>query len=322
MFFDMLSRKPNWFRVALQVRGSVILSVIPQVLLCGGFGIFVSYLHLSGMPLAMPILGTVIPSIVLGLLLVFRTNTAYDRFWEGRKAWGELINAVRNLTRQIWIVIEEREQSDRAAKIAALHLLVAFAMTLKLHLRRQPANPELLPLVSADQYRELQQVSHPPLRVALWLEDYLHKQHQQHRIHTYQLTVMNSFLSRMVDAVGVCERILKTPIPLAYAIHLKQLLLIYCLLLPFQLVGEVGWWTGVIVALISFTLFGVEAIGIEIENPFGLDNNDLPLDNICQTMMQNIEELIITAPTTLSSHNGSHTTAPPALLSQFADDNH
>jgi putative membrane protein len=84
--------------------------------------------------------------------------------------------------------------------------------------------------------------------------------------------------------------------PLAYAIHLKQLLLIYCLLLPFQLVSNLGWWTGVIVALISFTLFGIEEIGIEIEDPFGHDKNDLPLDAICSTMLRNIEDLITLTP--------------------------
>ncbi len=111
---------------------------------------------------------------------------------------------------------------------------------------------------------------------------------------------MQNLLSSMVDTVGGCERILKTPIPLAYAIHLKQLLLIYCLLLPFQLINDLGWWTGAIVGLISFTLFDIEAIGIEIENPFGYDPNDLPLDAICITILRNIEDLITFTPSIYS----------------------
>ena len=98
----------------------------------------------------------------------------------------------------------------------------------------------------------------------------------------------------MIDTLGNCERILKTPIPLAYAIHLKQLLLLYCLALPFQMVRDLTWGTGPVVALISFTLFGIEEIGIEIENPFGHDANDLPLDNICAVMQRNIDDLITT----------------------------
>jgi len=104
----------------------------------------------------------------------------------------------------------------------------------------------------------------------------------------------------MIEALSGCERILRTPMPLAYAIHLKQLLLLYSLALPFQMVKDLGWGTAPVVALISFTLFGIEEIGIEIENPFGHDANDLPLDNICATIQRNIEDLISLSP---SVHN-------------------
>jgi ion channel-forming bestrophin family protein len=111
---------------------------------------------------------------------------------------------------------------------------------------------------------------------------------------------MNQFqniLNGMVDMLGACERILRTPIPLAYAIHLKQLLLIYCVLLPFQIVDELKWLTAPSMMLISFTLFGIEAIGMEIENPFGSDPNDLPLDTICTTIQTNVNDLM-----TIESH--------------------
>jgi ion channel-forming bestrophin family protein len=103
-------------------------------------------------------------------------------------------------------------------------------------------------------------------------------------------------LDLMVDMLGTCERIMKTPIPLAYSIHLRQLLFVYCLALPFELVAELGAWTVVVVSLVSFTMFGVEEIGIEIENPFDCDPNDLPLDEICHTMKRNIDDLITLAP--------------------------
>jgi putative membrane protein len=103
---------------------------------------------------------------------------------------------------------------------------------------------------------------------------------------------MNSSLDSMVEAFIGCERILKTPIPLAYAIYLKRLLLIYCLLLPFKIVQDLHWWTAVVVSIISFILLGIEQIGNEIENPFGYDPNDLPLDEICNTVIKNIDDLI------------------------------
>ncbi|MBD0306899.1 MAG: hypothetical protein ICV80_01770 [Microcoleus sp. T1-bin1] len=292
----MSGDRPPWFKIALQVRGSVIPSILPRVLLCGVFGVFISLLNFFNLPVSMPVLSSIVPSIVLGLLLVFRTNTAYERFWEGRKAWGTLVNNVRNLARQIWVAIEEKDPQDIELKKSALRLLPAFAVAMKLHLRQQSVNPELEPLMSPAQYQKLKSMNNPPLEIAFWIEDYMHEQYERNCLDVYQLTGMNQLLNSMIDVLGGCERILKTPIPLAYAIHLKQLLLLYCLALPFQMVKDLSWGTGLVVALISFTLFGIEEIGIEIENPFGHDANDLPLDNICAAMQRNIDDLISLSP--------------------------
>jgi putative membrane protein len=286
----------SWFRLIFKLRGSVIPAILPQVLLCSGFGCLISYLHRQGWNLSYPLLGNVVPSIVVGLLLVFRTNTAYDRFWEGRKLWGSMVNATRNLSRQIWFGVEAQSPDSQAEKAAILRLLAAFVVATKLHLRQQPPNQELEPLIAPHLLTELETASHPPLRLVVWVEDYLQTQHRLGKLPVVQLIHLDELLEKLVEAVGGCERILKTPIPLAYAIHLKQLLLLYCLLLPFGIVDQTNWWTGLIVGLIAFTLFGVEAIGIEIENPFGCDLNDLPLNAICLTIQRNIEDLIAGTP--------------------------
>lgn len=276
----------------------MIPAVLPRTLLCTGFGALVSILYTMGMPVALPTLGSLVPSIVLGLLLVFRTNTAYERFWEGRKQWGALVNTSRNLARQMWVAIQEADMSDRQAKVRHLHLIVAYALATKLHLRREALDPELAAVVSPAQFTKLQNMNHPPLEIAFWIADYLQCCCDRGQLNTYQLAAMLQQLDYLVDALGSCERILKTPIPLAYAIHLKQLLMLYCLALPFSMVESVQGWTACIVGLISFAVFGIEAIGIEIENPFGHDPNDLPLDNICQSMRDNIEDLITLTPGT------------------------
>ncbi len=286
----------NWFRLALQLRGSVVFSILPRTLVCTGFGVLISWLHQLGWPVSIPVLVAFVPNVVLGLLLVFRTNTAYDRFWEGRKHWGSLVNIVRNLARQIWVVVGEKDEQDRLHKARVLRLLVAFAVAMKLHLRHQRPNQELEPLLSPQQFAQLQDMNNPPLEVALWIGDYLQSQHHRGLVNTYQLAAMHVLLNGMVDSLGACERILKTPIPPAYAIHLKQMLLIYCLALPFQMVDNLSWLTGPIVGIFSFTLLGIEEIGIEIENPFGFDPNDLPLDAICRTMLRNIEDLLTVNP--------------------------
>lgn len=293
----MAIKKLHWLRSTLMLKGSVIPSILNRVIFCGLFGFLVSLAFYFKLPVSHQVLGTVIPSIVLGLLLVFRTNTAYERFWEGRKLWGSLVNNTRNLARLIWVSVIETEPEDREQKVVALRLIVAFAVATKLHLRGELVNRELEELMSSERYYKLKMMNHPPLEIACWISDYLQEQTKRETLSIYQLPTLQGLINNLVDNLGGCERILKTPIPLAYSIHLNQLLFLYCLLLPFQLVDKLGWWTGAIVALVSFTLFGIEAIGIEIENPFGYDANDLPLDAICKTMGRNIEDLITLTPT-------------------------
>ena len=288
----------NWFSVLFHWEASVIPAIFPRVLFCSLFALFISVLYHLKIKVALPLESGIVPSIVLGLLLVFRTNTAYERFWEGRKLWGNIINTVRNISRTIWVSVIENNAQDRKEKIITLRLLIAFAVATKLHLRSQPINEELKTLMPSKWHEKLKSINNPPLEVIFWIADYLQKQYEKKFINSYQLTAMIKLLDILVDNLGGCERILRTPIPLAYAIHLKQLLVIYCLTLSFQLVDNFEWWTAFFVGLTSFTVFGIEEIGIEIENPFGHDANDLPLDQICKTMETNIEDLIKLAPCT------------------------
>ncbi len=290
------SNDSGWFRTLLEWRGSVIPAILPRVMICAIFSFMISLLYAFNINVSLPLDSSFIPSIVLGLLLVFRTNTAYERFWEGRRLWGTLVNTTRNFSRTIWITVREGTPQDRTEKIATLRLLIAFAIATKIHLRGEMVNEELAEFMPYQWYEKLKSMNNPPLEVAFWIGDYLQQQYERDRLNVYQVVKMFQLLDVMVDVLGSCERILKTPIPLAYAIHLKQLLFLYCFTLPFQIVNDSQWMTAPIVALISFTVFGIEEIGIEIENPFGYDANDLPLDRICHTMKVNIEDLITLAP--------------------------
>ncbi len=283
-----------WLKVGL--RGSVVPTIFPRVLICTLFSLGITLIDQNVWNISIPLNDSIVPSIVLGLLLVFRTNTAYERFWEGRKAWGTLINTVRNLSRMIWIAVEEREPVDCQQKIIILRFLVAFAIATKLHLRSENINSEVADLIPPEDYQKLQTMNNPPLEIAFWIGNYLQSQYGKNRLHPYQLAAMLKLLDNMVDVLGICERILKTPIPLAYSIHLRQLIFLYCFAAPFQWIDELGLATPLVVGIIAFTIFGIEEIGEEIENPFGHDANDLPLDQICRTMQINIEDLISLSP--------------------------
>lgn len=291
----METKRRHGFRWALQRQGSVVPVVFNQVLLCGLFGFLISSIHnLSnlGISVSIPILGGVIPTIFIALLIFFRTKAAYERFLEGRKNWGNLLITIQNIVRQIWVSVREIDPIDRAEKLTTIRLIVAFAVATKLQLRGESINSEIEELLSSEQYFELRKVENPPLQITFWIGNYLQKQYEHKRIHISQLTALHKLLDEMANYLSVCERVNKTPIPLAQAIHLKKLLLIYCLSLPFFLVSAFLWLTGLVVGLISFILLGLEEISSDMENPFGYDDNNLPLDLNCELLIQDIEDLI------------------------------
>jgi ion channel-forming bestrophin family protein len=290
----------HWKEVTFRLASTVVLAILPWVILTCTYGFIVSSLYQFGHISIFrdsKVLPNVVLSlnIVLSLLLAFRTNTAHERFWEGRKLWGAMVNTVRNLARGIWIYIAESEPKDKTSKEATMRLVVAFTVAMKLHLRRDLVNLELAPLMSSFEYHQLRDANHPPLEISLWIGEYLQTQHERQLLNVFQLNTLHKLLDDMIDILGGCERILKTPVPLFYTIAFKALLLIYLLLLPWELVNGLTWWTGPILGFISLILLGIDEIGSEIEEPFGHDPNDLPLDVICKTMSRNVEDLIKTS---------------------------
>ncbi|WP_017318169.1 bestrophin family protein [Mastigocladopsis repens] len=296
--------KLNWFQVTLRLEMSLIPVILPWVIFGGVYGFLISLVYHFGFPIGFSHRSGVLTNAVLTfnigftLLLVFRTNTANERFWEGRQLWGALVNTVRNLAQGIYVVVKEQSPKDKVKKEATIRLLVAFAIAMKLHLRAESLDAQLASLMSETQYFKLKDTQHPPLQIAFWIRDYLQHQHDRNSLNIYQLTALHNLVDDLVDILGGCERILRTPLPLIYTIKLRQLLLIFCLILPLEIVSYLTWWTGIITAFVSFTLLSIEQIGSEIEEPFGHDPNDLPLDVICNTMLRNVEELIKVAPST------------------------
>ena len=286
-----------------QVKGSVLPAVLKRVILCGLFGVLISSiqsLRTLGISVSLPFLGGLIPTLIVGFLFVARTNTAYERFGEGQKSWGILIDTGQNLARHIWAAVRENEPHHRSDKVAAMRLVVAFPLAAKSYLRQEPVNSELTELMSTERYLELKQVANPPLQIAFWIEEYFQEQYQRKCITNYQLSVMHKLLDTMTQNLGVCERISQTSIPFAQIISMRTLLLLYSLSLAFQLVDYFRWITGLIVGFLSFILLGLEEINSEIENPFGYDYNDLLLDASCETMLENIQDLMANEPSLIN----------------------
>jgi ion channel-forming bestrophin family protein len=274
------------------IKGSILPSIWQRVLIMMLFALMVTVLYLKGFEtLSQPVFASLIPGVVLGLLLVFRTNTAYERFWEGRKLVGGIVIGSRQLSRQILVTIPGDSPEDYADKQNVTRLFVAFFVALKLHLRQEPIDEQLSQLVSEEQASILRNTDKMPLKIIQWINDRMMYWYRKNYIDSHLLSNYIVILDQLVERMAGCERIRNTPVPKAYSMHLNHLLLLYCIVIPFQLVETLGWLTPLAAGVISFTLIGIEAIGEEIENPFGRDLNDIPLDNMCNNLQRELEDL-------------------------------
>lgn len=288
-------KRSTWLDLAIDLRSSVIRAVWRRVIATMIFAFIIAIAYHKGFAVNQPTLAGLIPGVVLGLLLVFRTNTAYERFWEGCKIWYNLLSASRILCRNISIIIPTNNHEELNKKIFNIRLIGLLITAIKLHLRNQTLNDNSIEkIISKEQYFKLKKVDNVPLRVINWMAEYFGQLYDE-RVDKTNIICNRSFieLNRSLDQItmlfGDCQRILDTPIPKPYSIHLKHLLLLYCFALPFQFVQALDWFTIPTVGIISFALLGIEDIGEEIENPFGYDGNDIPLDKLCQELQVEIE---------------------------------
>lgn len=287
--------KPNWLTTVFELQGSVVLTILPRILFFAGFTAMLIGLELSDLPLYFEKLGdlttNVIYNLILGLLVVFRTNTSYDRFWEGRKAWGALVANIRTLAQLLCLAVMTPTPETIAARDQALKLLPALAIATKLHLRGEALSDELRALVTPDQAEKLVSSKNRPLDICFWLRQYLQQANDDGQLSESMLNAAHDRLNQLMEGVSGCERILTTPIPITYRVYLKRLSLIYCIGLPFRVVPDLTWWALPIIVVVSFLLLGIEEVARELENPFGYDVNDIPIDDLCITIQNNVEQI-------------------------------
>ena len=228
--------------------------------------------------------------VMLGLFLVFRINTAYDRWWEGRKLWGKLVNDTRNLAIKInnILPIDKTDERNYFCKMIAN---IPFAT--KEHLRDSTLTSELS-LPDESLKKDLIASTHRPNKLANELFKKTNSLYKKKVIDGYQFFLLDKELKGFLDMIGGCERIKTTPIPFSFSMFCKKFLFIYTLTLPISLTMQFGYWTVPIVMLVFYFLVSIELISEEIEDPFGEDINDLPLDEICFKIKKNIEEIIET----------------------------
>ncbi|KAI8083941.1 Bestrophin, RFP-TM, chloride channel-domain-containing protein [Thamnidium elegans] len=394
----------------LRLRGSVLPSIFPLIVLTATYAYFVGVMYINWGWTHVALSNSIVPvlSVVLGLLLAFRANTSYARYYEGRQLWQDLSSNTRNLARLIWCSIPERTQNDHLEKMRCMKLLLAFAVATKHYLRREygidyydldyllppnwipaaaddklylvkdeygssssdeatslhggtshllddnhggddihdlgnqkcpstapsssntstledvvqspkPIDSSTISTVTEEGKKVRQKKRHRkrntvkfvseedlpdegnsdmslPLEIIFRMSLYMAQAKTSGKIDGQFTNVIITHLNNLNDCLSGMERIVNTPIPAVYVVHLKQSLALYILAIPFTLVSQLGWWIVPTIILASFILFGIDAIGSQIENPFGYNTNDLPLNTFCDSLRKEIEFIVYHLP--------------------------
>jgi putative membrane protein len=337
-------QKHSKWPIFLQMHGSILPKMIVPLLAVAAWASWITAVHkkVPGVNLAIPSILLTVLGFVVGLGLSFRSSTAYERYAEGRRYWAQLILTSQNLGRVFWVHAVEREgelgKKDLLAKLTALNLLVAFAVSLKHKLRFEPytcyedishlvahldtfalaatreepdkahktfAKPGFfksigeylgISFAESNPRKQIKKAGRPlgnlPLEILSYLAAFTDElvQNGQLAIPMHQTMAYNN-IAALNDVLTGTDRVLSTPLPIAYAIAIAQITWVYILLLPFQLLGSLEWITipGTVAA--AYIILGILFIGREIENPFGTDVNDLPLEAYCAQIASEMDTI-------------------------------
>ena len=219
---------------------------------------------------------------VLSLLLVFRTNTAYDRWWEGRKLWGQLVNVSRNAAIKCHNMIKDDKANETLKKYIS-----AFPVILKDHLLKRSNTPYIEEIMERNDV-----LVHNPSFLVNKIYAVLNDQLKKNEISQEQFMILDKEFSQYLEITGACERIKNTPIPFSYSIFIKKFIFIYCFTLPIGLVPDFYYWSVPFSMFIFYVLVSIEILAEEVEDPFGDDENDLPMEEFSQRIKANVNEIM------------------------------
>jgi putative membrane protein len=228
-------------------------------------------------------------SFALSMLLVFRTNTAYDRWWEGRKLWGSLVNSSRNLALKLAAIIPPDDEEN----ISFFRKMIpAYASALKNHLKHESTRTALFDTKAGQVLDDIDHEKHVPNHIAGFMMKRIIDLNKNAKINSEQLIILNNELQSFTEICGGCERIKNTPIPYSYSVFLKKFIFIYIMTLPFGFVFNLGYIVIPVVGFIFYVLASLELIAEEIEDPFGGDPNDVPTDKLAENIHNHVNEIL------------------------------
>ena len=271
----------HWMRLIFVWHGSVLSKIFSRLLL--NFLLSIAVIIMLPWYTMLGIKFTLAPFSILGvaiaIFLGFRNNACYSRYVEARHLWGQLMIASRSLLREVKTTLPDDAELGQFVR-----LQIAFAHCLRMTLRR---NPQAKPLAKYLSEKDLQTVfaaQSPANRILLLMGEWLAVRRRDGQLSDILFHSLNNRLNDMSAVLAGCERIANTPVPFAYTLILHRTVYLFCIMLPFALVVDLHYMTPFISVLISYTFISLDALAEELEDPFGTENNDLPLDAICNAI--------------------------------------
>lgn len=286
----MIERRGGWLSMVFRAHGSVVKVVWPRLVVttCWAVAYVVLHENVPWLRRSLTITPFLVTALPLGIILGFRNSSSYDRFWEGRKLLGTLTNAARSLSRQLASYVRASSPDDadavEALRRRASHRLAAFAQALRLHLRAERDLALLAPLLPAEDLAALAREPSPPAAILHALGADVAHACERGWLDRQHVLLLEGSLVALTDVLGGCERIKSTPTPISYLIFIHRAVAFYCFLLPLGVHETVKILTPMVVFFVSYAFFSLDAIGDELDDPFRVSPNGLPLAAIAQNV--------------------------------------
>ena len=280
----------SWFKHIISLKHSDTFTKLwKELIAIGLLALGIAYLEVNYVENTEPLSSLMqvysLVGFALSLLLVFRTNTAYDRWWEGRKKWGELVNNTRNLALKINSITQNKED-----RLYFSRMISNYAIAMKEHLRDGVKLEELD--LTSQELEEIQAFDHKPNYILKGLYERLERLKKNGELSEQNYIVVDTNMKTFSDIIGACERIKNTPIPYSYSVFFKKFIFLYVTTLPLAFVNAFGYYASLVSIFVFYILVSMEILAEEIEDPFGTDDNDLPTDGLSEKIKANVYEIL------------------------------
>ncbi len=282
----------EWFKLIFKFHKSDTFRILfPTMLLLGAITGATCFFEKRYLSIDVPNLTIFhqIAGFIISMVLVFRINTAYDRWWEGRKLWGALVNCMRNLAIHLDTFLPK---TDLKLRQEVHQLMSNYPFALKEHLRGNVTSEDIK-FTSSLSETEYEKIAHKPNYIAKQLTNLILDLSKKHPHTQNDYLILTQQLNQFTEICGACERIKSTPIPYSYSLFIKKMIFIYIITMPITFGLTIGYWSVPIVMIMFYAFASLELISEEIEDPFGTDSNDLPTDEISVRIKESTREILI-----------------------------